>query len=224
MSFGYDFEKTIIRQTAFNEYLTLNVTWVEFFDGVSISGDQITVHSTRELTTEEQDALALLVTDYVDPPFYLVYSDSISAPMETVFSSEPGLVIGGRRVMQTFIFSICDEPAKVINSIKTVVEYHCLDVSDPPVNGEINVYIWDQTRSVVIADVIIPLSEIQTKWDDMNTQMLTGPDTVFRSLMITGLASLTPDHACVWQIRGSTNSAKFDFKLNGLQTIYYNVE
>jgi hypothetical protein len=144
--------------------------------------------------------------------------------METCFNSEYGLIVDGKRVLQTFIFSLSDEPEKVIDAIKTVVEYRCLDVADPPVSGFIDLLIWDTSRDVEIASVNIPLDEIQTKWDTMESNMETGIDTVFRSLMISGIASKTPDYACVWQIRGSTSSDKFDFKLNGLQTIYYNVE
>lgn len=224
MSIPHDYVKTINRPNAFNVYITTNISWMDAFDGINMTGNQITINSTRVLTIEEQDQLDTLVTNYVDPPYHLVYSDSISASMDTIFTSDPGLVIEGKRVLQTFIFSISDEPAKVIDSIKTVVQYHCLDVSDPPVNGEIDVLIWDMTRDTLIAEINCPLDEIQTKWDDMNSQTLTGPDTVFKTLMIEGLSTLTPDHACVWQIRGSTNSSKFDFKLNGLQTIYYFVE
>jgi len=223
-SFGYEYNKVIDKLTAFNNYIVANITWVENFDGISYSEGVVFIYSTRELTTQEHDDLTVLVVAYVDPEVSLIYSNSISAPMETAFSSETGLFIEGKRVLQTFIFSLCDEPEKVIDAIKSVVEYRCFDVSDPPVDGAIDILIWDMTRDTQIANINIPLAEIQTKWDTMASEEETGSDTVFRTFMVSGIASETPNHACVWQIRGSTNSNKFDFKLNGLQTIYYNVE
>ena len=224
MSFSYEYTKLILKRSAFESYITSHISWIDDYDGSSFTEDLIFILSVRELTIEEKEALDILVAEYVDPESFLIYANSVSSPMETVFSSEPGLTIDNKRVLQTFIFSLCDEPEKVIDAIKMVVEYRCPDVTNPPVDGSIDLLVWDMSRDTQIASINIPLNEIQTRWDQMNANEETGSDTVFRTVMISGIASMTPDYACVWQIRGSTSSNQFDFKLNGLQTIFYNVE
>ncbi len=85
--------------------------------------------------------------------------------------------------------------------------------------------IYDVSRNVTIATHEILLNEICDRWNTLGAANQTTPDTVWRSFMFDGLMNTICNYDCVWQIRGTVSDpATFDYRVNGLQYLYYGVQ
>jgi hypothetical protein len=222
--FQYTFTKVITKFNAFVKYMSDNLI---LHSGMSLQGDILIIEFPEALSTEELNNLTELVTNYEDPLIFLTFSHTETYPM---FSSRtttelPSVIVGDKKVLQTFIFSNKDAENTILNSLKTVIEYTCPLVENfTGISGIANFEIYDIDRNVSISNLDIPLDEISTTWETMRANGVTGPNTIFRSVFITDLRSSVADYDCKWQFRGKTNSPLFNFKLNSLQYIFYTVE
>jgi len=227
MNFEYTFIAEIEKPAAFESYLQNNLAWVANYQGNSINtlDNNVKLYSDRELTPLEQSDTTTLIDNYEDPEVFLIFEHGETTPMNTLFTDEVDLTVGGKKVLQTFIFNIPqNEEETVLGSFKTVVEYNCPDTQAFGLisNASIDMEIYDCSRDVQVFQTTISLAEIETKWQGMN--LAPENDTVFRSAFIGGLQYQLPSHDCVWQIRVSTSHPEFKVRLNSLQQLFYTVE
>lgn len=228
MSFDYTFDKTVTKADAFDAYLRQNVAWVSDYQGSSTNSSQVTILVARELTAEEQTDLESLVAAYTDPAVWLTFDHVETMAMHSHYTTDAdNILIDGRDVLQTFIFCNMNSPQTVLDSMKTIVEYRCDNISafNSITEGNIILSLHDITRDVQILESTIPLNEIATKWVNLAEQGNVTSDVVFRSAQFYGLMDKVPNYDCVWQLRGSTEPPDtFTYRVNGMQYIFYNVE
>jgi hypothetical protein len=220
----YNFTKVITKFNAFIKYISDNLI---FPAGMSLQGDSLLIEFAEPLSTEALDNLTTLVTNYEDPLYFLTFSHTETYPMFSARTTTdlPSVIVGDKKVLQTFIFSNKDVDNTILNSLKTVIEYTCPHVEDfTGISGIANFEIYDIDRNVSISNLDILLDEISTRWETLRTNGVTGQDTVYRSVFITDLRASAVDYDCKWQFRGKTNSSLFNFKLNSLQYLFYSVE
>lgn len=230
MSTSYTFTKIVNKSDAFEAYIRTKISWVDVYNGFSTYTDNIVIYVQRELTEQEIADLTIYVNEYIDPEFYLVFDRTDSMALHSDYSNDPSnVVINNKDVLQTFIFTNRNSPETVLDGMKTIVEYNIpnvqnfVDVLDE--DAFINLEIYDITRDITITNQNIPLNEIAAKWRQMAQNNSTDSDVVYRSAMFTGLMNKTPDHDCVWQIRGYVQPPeKFAYRINGLQYLFYNVQ
>ena len=227
MSFSYPFEKQVTKADAFDSYLKKNVSWPSDYQGLSTSQNQAVIFVMRELTTEEQTDLQTLVNNYTDPAVWLTFDHVETMAMHSHYTDDTdNHIIDGQDVLQTFIFCNMNTPDTVLDSLKTIVEYKCNDLSTfaASTDGNITLSLYDVTRDVQILSSTIELNEIATRWNTLAEQNVT-KDVVFRSAQFYGLMNTVPNYDCVWQLRGSVEPpGSFTYRVNGLQYIFYNVE
>jgi hypothetical protein len=182
------------------------------------------------LIEQEISDLTIYINEYADPEYFLVFDRTDSMALFSTYSNnEENIIIEDKDVLQTIIFTNRNSPDTVLDGMKTIVEYYIpnvqnfLDVSDQ--DAFINLEIYDITRDISITNQTLPLNEIATKWRQMAENNITTHDVVYRSAMFTGLMNKTPDHDCIWQIRGFVQPPeKFSYRINGLQYLFYNVQ
>lgn len=226
MEFQYQFIATINKPHAFETYVKANITWVSDylrFENQPLN-NSVLLFSSRELTPLELQDTTSKIDLYTDPLVSLVFDHTETTTMSTKFTSEEDLTMGGKKVLQTFIFSKPERDDVVLDTFKTMIEYNCPNTQDFSLvtNPSMVLEIYDITRDVQIIERTIPLNEIETKWKGMN--MTPENDTVFRSSFFGELYYHLPNYDCAWQIRVSVSDPSFRVRLNSLQQIYYRVE
>ena len=228
MSFTYTFEKQVTKADAFDAYLKQNVAWPSDYQGLSTSQNQITIFVMRELTSEEQADLQTLVDNYTDPAVWLTFDHVETMVMHSHYTDDPeNHIIDNQDVLQTFIFCNMNTPEKVLDSVKTIVEYKCNDLNafTQSNDGNIVLSLYDMTRNTQILSSTIELDEISTRWNTLAQEGNVNSDVVYRSAQFYGLMNKVPNYDCVWQLRGSVEPpGSFTYRVNGLQYIFYNVE
>jgi hypothetical protein len=228
MAFQYPFTKTVTKADAFDAYLKQYISWLSDYQGASTTDVQVIIFVDRQLTTQEQTDLQTLIDNYTDPAVWLTFDHVETMALHSHFTDDvDNLIIDGQDVLQTYIFCNRNTPQTVLDSMKTIVEYKCADVSAFANNttGNITLSLYDISRDVEILSGNIELAEIGTRWNTLAQQGNVTSDTVFRSVQFYGLMNTVPNYDCVWQIRGSTEPpGTFTYRINGLQYIFYNVE
>ncbi len=188
----------------------------------------ITVPTSEELTTEEQEQLNNIINDYVDPPYYLQLTRTNSVPLYSEFTNKSGQnVVNGNTVMQTYIFNgnAANENSEYIDCIKTIFEYRVDNVQNfaNTTAGSIYFEIYDITRNQLILSRDINLGSIATEWNALAQTGSTEGSTMYRSEQFYGLMNMSPGYDCIWQMRGNVDPPDaFDFKINSYQELYYN--
>lgn len=198
---------------------------MSFYAGLNTN--PVIILANRELTIPEKADLDVFVNAYVDPAEFLTFNHTDTCTMNTMYSNDPSLSQSGdKKVMQTFIFTNQNSVDVVLDSIKTIVEYRCPDVtmfSQEPNNRQIVVDIYDVTRDYLIAELTIPLSEIASEWDQKAIDTPNSSASKWRTLMFTGLHTKTTNYDCIWQLRVSNQNPTFFVGLGSMQHIFYDV-
>jgi len=221
MEYNHTFITTYNKPNAFKAYIMENLTWVTRIELDPLS-NSVTLFSDTELSPLDLETATTTIDSYVDPESFLIFKQAYNNPMSTKFNTDESLIIDGKKVMQTFIFTKPILDNLILDSLKTVVEYNCPDTSlfDLQSGESITLQIYDITRDVEILNRTILLDEIETKWNGL----LVGSDTVFRSAFFGGLQYALPDHDCVWQICVECSNTNFRVRLNSLQQLFYEIE
>lgn len=216
MATKYPFVNVIIQKVAaLDQAIRSTLAWAAT-DLIGVSAEpHVVIDVARALTVEELDALTTLVNNYVDPEEFLVFNRTETYPMQSTFVTDPlNAVVDGKSALQTFIFVNQNQPATVLDSIKTIVEYRRLDDSVALADISITLEVYDVTRSLLIATHTLSLDQVTT-WSS---------DSAWKSVFFGGLYKKTPTHDCIWQIRGSiSHPSNVTFRVHSLQYIFYDV-
>jgi hypothetical protein len=221
--------KPIYLPDAFSVYMTTNFP---SFTGYSLNGTVMTINTRDTLTDAQLATLNTLLNDYVDPPSYMNFSNSVSFPLHSNFTSESDLTeIDGFLVLQTFIYQNpvqSLDPSIVLDGLKTVIEYNTPNVQNyvNSTSGSVTVQLYDITRNVQIASsqVDIGTESIATEWNALAQTGSTAGNTVYKSHQFSGLMNRSTGYDCVWQLRATTSEPHFNVRFNGLQYLYYQHE
>ena len=224
---SYVFDNVICQKPrACDEYIRKNINWVSNFGGISTN--PLTVNTNDPLTTIQLSELTTLLNAYVDPAIYLAFDHSDTMTLHSHFNTDVDTVmVDNKCVIQTFIYSTLDiSKPTVLDGIKTIVEYNCQNVQNylNTTTGNVSLEIYDITRNVSISNSILDLNEIAVKWNSLAQTGSTKGNTVYRSVLFSGLMNKSPDYDVALQIRGCVNDDKCQFRCNSLQFLYYNVE
>lgn len=221
--YTYNFpEKTIQKVGALEQQLEQS-SFKDILGGISYP--PLVVSMTSELTVSQLNDLTLLITNYIDPAFYLTLDHTTSLAMHSHFTNDQDTMMGTQTVLQTLIYTASIDTNIVLDSCKSIVEFHCPNLQSylNKTTGNINVEIYDITRDTSIASQTLQLNDIAVQWNILaNTGSTTG-NTMYRSVQFTGLKNKNPDYDCIFQLRGSASDTSFTYRLNGLQYLYYSV-
>lgn len=222
---NYTFETiTVNKIGACDEYIRANVDWVSIFDG--LTSNPLVVHTLESLTELQLTNLTTLLGSYVDPNIYLVVDHTSTLTLHSHFTNDSiNVIIDNKEVIQTLIFPVKTSDTYVLDTAKTVIEYNCPNPQAflNTTSGNITLDIFDITRNCCVSSRTVNLNEIATSWNTLAQSGSTVGNTVYRSLMFSGLMNTTPNHDVIFQFRGATSNSDFSFRMNGLQYIYYNV-
>lgn len=209
---NYSFPNLVVKAAAFDHYIRTNVSWASVFGGIVT--DPMTIVSQRELTPEEYTELETLVSNYVDPAVFLSLNNTFSYPLLSSHNTNPeNVIIDDLSVLQTFIFNSAsnNNDGLVMDSCKTVVEY-LVEENFSGTTAPITLQIFDVTRNTPIAT------------STFTVDLPAGPQTFFKTHTFYGINSNTTNYDCILQIRASSSTTGFSFRLNGWQYLFYNVE
>lgn len=225
MTTEYPFTKSLSLLDAFQNYMKTNNA--PLYEGCELTGTDLIVKTSGTLSEEQLATVTTLVTDYVEPPYYLSFSRTESLALHSHYTSDSDLVqADGRSVVQTLIFTNRNQEieGQVLNCIKTVLEYNTPNLQNfvNTTSGSIAFEIFDITRNVQICLNELDISEIATGWNTLAQTGSTSGNTVYKSHMCGGLADKTTDYDCVYQFRLSTSHPDFNCRMNGLQYLFYN--
>lgn len=217
---------TAVKLIALDDFIRKRVSWESDFEG--LNQDPITVSVSRALTDTELADLNTLVASYTDPAQFLVFDHSESLAMHSHYTEDvDNIRIDNKYILQTFVFVNRNSEGLVLDSCKTIVEYTCDNVQNfvDTTSGNVNVEIYDITRNVSISNKTIDISPIATQWNTLAQTGSTSGSTIFASTTFDGLMNKTTGYDVIFQLRGSiTNPPNFDFRLNGLQYLFYTVQ
>ncbi len=229
----YNFTHAIAIPDAFDAHLRSTLTFASLYQGMSASGDQLTIYMSVELTEEQLTELTSVVDNYVDPATYLTLNRTESYALHSHFTADPAnVVVDGKFVMQTLIFKNSENTESVaLDAIKTIVEYNCPDPvafyasSAGQTVGHVNIELYDVSRNLSISNLTVDLNEIADQWNTLGAANNSAPNTKWRSLLFSGLMNLSTNYDCIWQVRGSVSDpATFDYRINGMQYLFYDVQ
>lgn len=211
---------------ALDNYIRKNVSWSADFKG--LNQDPITVSVSRALTQTELADLTTLIGSYTDPAFFLVLDHTESLALHSHYTKDiDNIMIDNKNILQTFVFTNRNSDYLVLDSCKTIVEYTCPNVQNfvNTTSGNINVEIYDITRNVSISNKDIDISPIAIQWNLLAQTGSTSGSTIFSSTTFDGLMNKTTGYDVVFQLRSSVSApSSFDFRLNGLQYLFYSVQ
>jgi len=226
-SYEVTLTKQIYLPDAFSVYMTTNFP---LFVGYALSGTVMTVNTSATLTNEQLATMTTLINGYVDPPYYLNYSNSVSLPLHSHYTSEEDLVqIDGLSVLQTFIFQGSDpNDTTILDGLKTIVEYNTPNVQNfvNTTSGNFTLQLFDITRNAQIAESVIDIGTegITTQWNELAQSGSTVGNTIYKSHQMFGLMNRSTSYDCIWQLRASTSEPYFNVKINALQYLFYDYE
>lgn len=214
-----NFTKTITKPEAFSFYLTQNFPYLV---STTIDGTSVTLETAETLTTEEQDLLTTLVTDYVDPEYFLQlsYTDSLNGTSEK--TNEQVL-----REVQAFIFPDLNniQDGTTLDSLKSIikVQNYAVEGLTGITGGSVTVSVTDKTRDMFIASETVNIDDIITSWNALAATGATGEVTGYKTVMITGLKDKATTFDCIWVFSLSTSDPQIYARLSGLQKLFYDV-
>lgn len=227
MSFDYSFPNTICNKLNALDYeIRQTFPWAAAdFQGLT-TYPELHLIVSRALTDNELASLTTFMDAYVDPVAFLEFDHTETIALHSHFTTDFDNVIAdnGQKILQTLIFGYRNENSTVLDACKTVIEYLAPDVTKAPTSASVVLDIYDITRNVLITTQTIDISDVCAEWQAMVSTGATGPRTIYRTTMFTGLMNKNPGYDCIWQIRGSvSDETKFTFRISGLQNIIYNV-
>jgi len=223
----YEFTKMIYLTDAFTAYM--NTNYSPLFCGFSYTGSTLTIGMADILTSEQLATVTTLVNNYVDPPYFMNFSNTVSLPLHSHYTSDPDLTeIDGLFVLQTFIYQSNQDTNQVLDGLKTIVEYNTPNVQNyiNSTSGTVSVQLYDLTRNIIITQSQIDLGteNIATQWNDLAQTGSTIGNTIYKSHQFFGVSNRSTGYDCVWQLRARTSDPYFNIRLNGLQYIYYDYQ
>lgn len=224
---SYQFPEVVCGKVgACDQYIRKNIDWISNFQGVS--SNPLTIYTEIPLTEIQLSDLTTLLNGYTDPEIYLSFDHVDTLTLNSKFNNDPdNIIIDGKNVIQTFIYSTQNiSIPTVLDGMKTIVEYHCPNVQNylNTTSGNISIEIYDLSRNLSISTQTINLNEIAVSWNNLAQTGSTEGNTVYRSILFTGLMNKSPNYDVALQLRGSTSDSNCKFRCNSLQYLYYNVE
>lgn len=218
----YTFQDIIINKIpAFDAYLRNNLSWVTNYNGCT-GGPPLIIYTLTVLSDQEYQELQTLVNNYTDPSVFLEFDHSEAFTMHSHFTDDQdNTVINEDIVLQTFIFPNQNQNNSVLDCFKTVGEYRCENPSlITTTSGNLTLSIYDISRNVQITSQTVDISNVLSTW---NTSNITVPNTIFKTIQFYGLSTQVPNYDTVWQIRVNSNQfTNFNFRINGMQYLFYN--
>jgi hypothetical protein len=222
---NYTFENvTVNKPGACDQYLRTNLpnSCVDNYQGLS-TGPTI-IEFNKTLTIEEQDALNILMANYIDPEVFLVLNHTENITLHSdFFQNINNSIIDNKCIFQTVIYTNQNENNLVLDSMKTVVEYYCPNVQNylNTTTGNITLEIYDITRDYSIGSINQNLNEIAVHWNTLANQNITTGNTIYRSIQFSELRNACPNYDVILQLRGTQSDANFDYRLHSLQYLFY---
>jgi hypothetical protein len=130
--------------------------------------------------------------------------------------------------VQSFIFpsSGNSDDGTLIDSLKSILKITALDVASfaNATTGTLTIELYNYTRDYSITTKVINIDGIVQDWATMASENVTGPNTVYQSVMFSGLMSHTTNYDNIWVFRIGVSDVNMEIRMNGLQKLFYSVE
>lgn len=230
---SYTFNKQINLFAAFDDYMHKNNA--PLYDSSSYDGGSqvVTINTTAALSQDQQDALAVLVNNYFDPPYFMDFSRTQAYTLHSHWTQETdqALTADGKTIMQTIIYSgnvdgsNVANPNEYLDAFKTVFEYNTPNVQNYAniTSCNLEFEIFDVTRNVTIMSREVDITPIASQWNALAQTGSTSASTIYRTEYFNGLMNKSPGYDCIWNFNGRPcEVGRFDFRINAYQEIYYN--
>jgi len=215
---SYRYSKELYLNVAFDDFLKKNFpdSYINF-DGVPpFTENLIDIVFNRELTQEEHDNLTTLITNYVNPSYWLAFSrtDNMFVNSLPINSSIPS-------VAQTFIISPYNQGFEVMGDMKTIIKYESTDTfsnfNSSIDNITCTIQLFDYTNNNVIVNIESNINDIIDSWKNGQS------NPTWKTYQIYGLKDANPGSDAIWQIKLSVSDPRVNVTLNGMQRIFYNI-
>lgn len=203
----------------FDTYLSSNFLK---YDGSAICNElqEIFIDTTMELTTEELDALSTLIYAYVNPNTILELYSTISTNIQSNFTKTPGVI----DEFTTIHLNKQKDTGLVINTITTIFEYYCPNVSTflNTSIGNVNFNITDITYNFPVLSENININDITSQWNTLAQTGSTISSRLFSTLVFNSIDYSVQDNDFTWDIIGNVPSIQpFDYRINVFKYMYY---
>jgi hypothetical protein len=212
---NYLYTITVLKQGAFNDYITANLPQLNYINSTPTTVD---IFTTVVLTTAQVVSLTTLVNAYVDPAQYLTLSYQLTDSSNTVDTNTTSL-----STVKTFI-----QPASItggdgtFNTFKMIIKYSSTILTPFLTNTActFTIQLFCETRQLILQTVNIDVSPVVTAWKTAGI----APAVTYQTLMIDNLRSLTVDYDSICSIRGMISNPNVYFSLHSLQSLFYNIQ
>lgn len=212
------------KMEAFDDYLQ---KWDIPHSGFAVKpNNEIVVYFENQLTEAQHASLAAYAALYTDPEFFLrlSFTRAYTAVSDKTSSPIP-------KPVQTFIFAYPLEDSDVVlDACKTIVEYHAIDVAaftpellaaHPQPTALLEIH--DISRNVLIGAVTVDIHDILQAWADKAANNESGPNSIYRTAILSGLRDDFPKYDCVCQVRLAVSCPNVKVRTHSLQYLFYNV-
>lgn len=219
MTTNYSFTKTILKQIAFDSYISTN-----FPIPVQISTDAttVTITTTSPLSDADLATLTTLITNYTDPAQFLQldhtesqYGCSFKVNSTTLTDAQSVIFPGTNNVSNGSTF---DSMKFVLNTWVDLA-----GVSGIGSTGVVNIEIYDHCRDTTIATTTVDIGTVLSGWDTAAQAGTTGIVHNYQSVQFTGLRTQMPDYDCIWLFRLSVPDIRVFTRADSLQRLYYTI-
>ena len=217
----FNFNKSITIYPAFDAFVKKHFSTCL---GIGGGSTNVNVVFSSILTNEEQVSLSNLVSNYVNPSYWLDLDHTESAPLTTEFinSSTPS-------VLQSIIVSPYGQPNIVLDNFKSIIRYTTnntsyfsnWDSNIDPINFTLILHNYNNNSE--IKSVTANINADIYNWKTMvQAGSNTLPD-IYKTIQIYGLKDVVPGYDTIWLFKGSISNSNVNASLNGLQKLYYQV-
>ena len=209
-------------QTAFDSYMNQNTT---YYNGSGFSDSTFSIYTTIILTDDQVTQLITLITNYIAPPYVLIYNNSQSYPLHTHYNNDQDISYDSdnNSVVQLFIFNNNNSSTLKLDAFKTIIEYTTPNVQNylNTTSGTLYFQIYDNTRDIIITETTIDISSYATQWNTLAQTGSTTSNTIYDTLYLDGMMNKTTDYDNVWMLKIKTSDSNYISRLHGMQHLYY---
>lgn len=218
----FAFNKAITIYPAFDAYLRNNFPTT--FNGITGGSDTVTALFTEPLSEVQQATLSNLVSNYVNPSYWLELDHTESSPLMSEPTISPSNVL-----MQSIIVSQYGQVNIALDNMKTIVRYSAQDPAyfatwdsnQSPVTFNLTIDNYTTGNNVTIVSTNIN-NELAT-WKAMAQAGSNSLPDIFKTVQIYGLKDMIPNYDNIWLFKGSITNSNVAASLNSLQKLFYNV-
>jgi hypothetical protein len=211
----YNFTHTVTKPGAFDEYIQKNFPLQAY---ITSTGTNISIATTRALTTDELQTLTNLVNAYTDPSEYLALQSQFTDTSSTGIHNNTSL-----ETIKTFI-----QPASFINdgvfdTFKMVVKYTADSLNNFSSDStcSLTLELFCETRQYLMKTIVFDITDIINEW---KLSGLPGPFVKYKSLMISDLRFVVTNYDTIWSFKTFISNSAVTYSFNSHQSLFYNIQ